>query len=315
MRALQYKNNTVLLADVPLPIDSNKEALVKVTKAGVCNTDIEIIQGYFGFTGTLGHEFVGIVESSSNSNWQSKRVVADINCACGNCSYCSSGDRHHCPHRTVLGIVNRDGAFAEYLKIPFENLVEVPDQLPDDMAVFSEPVAAALEIQEQLTLDRKKPVCVIGDGKLGLLIALTLDASGYHVDLVGRHPERIDRMGLFKGNYGAEANSDSYETVIEATGNPAGFDLAMKLTRPRGNLVLKSTYATGFDFNPAMIVVNELNIVGSRCGPMDKAISLLASGKIDVTKLVDANFQLTAGKDALEKAKSKGVLKVILDIN
>ena len=315
MKALQFKDKKVSLNEVSMPDEANGEAIIKVTKAGICNTDIEIVEGYFGFAGTLGHEFVGVVESTANKEWQSKRVVADINCACGACDFCSSKNQHHCPNRTVLGIVNRDGAFAEYLKVPYKNLVVVPDSLPDNVAVFAEPVAAALEIQEQLALDKSETVCVIGDGKLGLLISLTLDASGYNVHLIGRHPDRIERMAEFKGKYSLKPDENSYKTVVEATGNPAGFNLALTLTRPRGNLVLKSTYATGFDFNPAMIVVNELNIIGSRCGPMDKAIALLASGKIDVTKLIDESFPLESGREALEKARSKGVLKILIDID
>lgn len=302
------------MEEVSKPEPSDGEALIKISKAGICNTDIEITNGYFQFEGTIGHEFVGVVEDAKESNWIGKRVVADINCACNNCSVCQKGDQHHCPNRTVLGILGRDGAMAEYLTVPVKNLVSVPKILSDNLAVFAEPVAAALEIQEQLELDKSEEICVIGDGKLGLLIALTLDTSGFNVHLLGRHPERVNRLDGFKGSYSKEAINKSYQTVVEATGNPAGFELAVNLTKPRGNLVLKSTYADGFKFNPAMVVVNELNIVGSRCGPIDKAIDMLSKAKLDPTKLIDEHFPLKDGEEAIKNASSKGTLKVILDV-
>lgn len=314
MRALQYIDGAVKLIEVDEPEIASGEALVRVVRAGVCNTDIEITRGYFGYSGTLGHEFVGVVERSDNKSLLGKRVVADINCACGGCDYCMRGDGHHCPERTVLGIVKRNGAFADKLSIPESNLVAVPDAVPDEVAVFAEPVAAALEIQEQLELDVQEPICVIGDGKLGLLIAMSLDAAGFKVDLVGRHPDRRKRMPQFSGGFDRTAPGSNYSTVVEATGNPEGFKTAVGLTRPRGTLVLKSTYASGFEFNPAMVVVNEIKIQGSRCGPMDKAVQLLKEGKLDPSTLIDARYSLGKGVEAMEEARASGVLKVVLDM-
>lgn len=315
VRALQFVDKKIAVSELSPPEVAAGEALVRVVRAGVCNTDIEITRGYFDYSGTLGHEFVGVVEKAADTAMVGKRIVADINCACGRCAVCLAGGAHHCPTRTVLGIVNRNGAFADYLVVPERNLVVVPDTVPDDIAVFAEPVAAALEIQEQLALAQEESVCVIGDGKLGLLIAMTLDASGFKVDLLGRHPERRERLGGFAGRYGTEPIESNYAVVVEATGNPDGFRLAIQLTRPQGTLVLKSTYSSGFEFNPAMIVVNEIRVQGSRCGPMDKAVALLASGKLDLRSLIDHRFSLDDGVAALEQAMTRGTLKVLLEIS
>lgn len=315
VRALQFVDKKIAVSDLSQPEVAAGEVLVRVVRAGVCNTDIEITRGYFDYSGTLGHEFVGVVEKAEDAAMVGKRIVADINCACGRCAVCLKGGAHHCPTRTVLGIVNRNGAFADFLVVPERNLVMVPETVPDDIAVFAEPVAAALEIQEQLELAQEESVCVIGDGKLGLLIAMTLDASGFKVDLVGRHPERRKRLGGFAGRYGTEPFESNYAVVVEATGNPDGFRLAIQLTRPQGTLVLKSTYSSGFEFNPAMIVVNEIRVQGSRCGPMDKAVALLASGKLDLRPLIDHRFSLDDGVAAMEQAMTRGTLKVLLDIS
>lgn len=312
MKALRINNGQVALEEIPVPTATESEAVIKIERAGVCNTDLEILKGYHNFTGTLGHEFVGTVYDAKIKDFIGKRVVADINQACMKCHVCESGGMHHCPNRSVIGIVNKDGAFAEYLSTTLSSLVEVPQDLALDKIVFAEPVAAALEIQEQLQLDKQNPICVIGDGKLGLLIAMTLDKSGYQVHLVGRHPERLERLGNFSGTYKKTATERAYAVVVEATGNPQGFQSAIDLVRPRGHLVLKSTYAAPFQFNPSMLVVNEINVVGSRCGPMDKAVEMIASGILDPSSLIDAQMPLEQGIEALNRAQESGVLKVLI---
>lgn len=312
MKALRISNGKVALEEVLAPVANEGEAIIKIEQAGVCNTDLEIIKGYHNFTGTMGHEFVGTVYDAKDKLLIGKRVVADINQACMKCHVCDGSGMHHCPNRCVIGIVNKDGAFAEYLSTTLSSLVEVPEELALDKIVFAEPVAAALEIQEQIKLDKANPICVIGDGKLGLLIAMTLDESGYEVHLVGRHPERLERLGKFNGTYKKNATEKSYAVVIEATGNPQGFLSAMDLVRPRGHLVLKSTYAAPFQFNPSMLVVNEINVVGSRCGPMDKAVEMIASGMLDPSSLIDAKMSLEQGVEALRRAQEPGTLKVLI---
>jgi len=312
MKALRFSDGKLALEEVPMPTATDDLAVIKIERAGVCNTDLEILKGYHSFVGTIGHEFVGTVYDAKDKSLLGKRVVADINQACTKCDICKNGGMHHCPNRIVIGIVSKDGAFAEYLAATVSSLIEVPKHISLDKIVFAEPVAAALEIQEQLNLDKKEPICVIGDGKLGLLIAMTLDKSGYEVHLVGRHPERLERLDNFNGKYEKSASSKSYSVVVEATGNPQGFQSAMQLVKPRGHLVLKSTYAAPFEFNPSMLVVNEINVIGSRCGPMDKAVEMLASGKLDPTALIDAQMPLEQGVEALMRAKEPGVLKVLL---
>lgn len=313
MKALRFINGKLRLEEVSKPIATEDIAVVKIERAGVCNTDLEILKGYHNFEGTIGHEFVGTVSDAQDKSLIGKRVVADINQACTTCDICKNGGMHHCPNRTVIGIVNKDGAFAEYLAAKVSSLVEVPIDISLDKIVFAEPVAAALEVQEQINLDKNETICVIGDGKLGLLIAMTLDSCEYEVHLVGRHPERLERLGSFNGSYLLQASRKSYAVVVEATGNPDGFQTAMKLVRPKGHLVLKSTYAAPFEFNPSMLVVNEINVVGSRCGPMEKAVELIASEKIDPSTLIDARVSIEEGVAALRRAEEPGTLKVLVE--
>ncbi|MBF0106983.1 MAG: alcohol dehydrogenase catalytic domain-containing protein [Deltaproteobacteria bacterium] len=313
MKALCHKNKKICIEEKPVPAPKETESLIKVTLAGVCNTDIEIVKGYMGFEGTLGHEFVGVVEKSSDTSLIGKRVVSDINCACGECETCRRGHPHHCPHREVIGIVKKDGAFATYITAPTKNLVVVPDTCPDQIAVFAEPVAAALEIQEQVKLKQDEAICVLGDGKLGLIIAMTLANAGFDVTLVGHHPERLSRLGQNMVNYATQALDQIFTTVIEATGNPQGLITAQKIVLPKGKIILNSTYHEGFNFNPALIVINEIEITGSRCGPIDKAVALLSSGEVDPSTLIDKTYPLSEGVQAIAKATEKGVLKVLLD--
>lgn len=312
MQALQWDGSKLRINRVPVPVPADGEALVRVTRAGICNTDLEIIRGYYPFSGTLGHEFVGEVAEAPDPGLVGKRVVSDINAACHACVQCLAGNPHHCLNRTALGIKGHDGAFAEYLTTPVDNLVPVPDTLPDEAAVFAEPLAAALEIQEQVAFKPGSEVCVVGDGKLGLLITMSLTQAGLDVTLVGHHPDRAGRLALGEPAWCSAVPDRQFPVVVEATGSPAGFSDALGLTAPRGTLVLKSTYKAPLEFNPAPLVVNEITLVGSRCGPMAKAVALMASGAIDPAGLVEGEYPLAAGIEAVARANSKGTLKILL---
>lgn len=313
MKALQWDGVDLRLNEVPLPPREAGECLLKILSAGICNTDLEILQGYHQFHGTLGHEFVAMVEASDDEVLTGETVVCDINCACYECPTCSSGRPHHCPNRVTLGINGKDGAFAEFINVPRRNLVPLPESLSHDSAVFAEPVAAALEILEQVTYAPGDEVAVIGDGKLGLLITMCLVVNGLDVTLIGRHPEKLSLLEGFPVRFYETAPAGKYPLVIEASGNSSGFDTAISLTAAQGTLVLKSTYANGFEFNPAPVVVNEITVIGSRCGPMDKAVALLASGQIKPERLIEKRYPLSESVAAINYAKRKGVLKVLLE--
>ena len=261
MKALQWNGVELCLNEVPPPVREPGECLVKVLSAGVCNTDLEILRGYHQFYGTLGHEFVGLVETADDETLTGRAVVCDINCACNKCATCRSGHPHHCPNRVTLGINGKDGACAEFITVPHTNLVPLPETLSHDRAVFAEPVAAALEILEQVAYRPGDEVAVIGDGKLGLLITMCLAIHGLDVTLVGHHPEKLSLLEGYPVHFYETAPETSYPFVVEASGNSSGFDTALSLTAPLGTLVLKSTYAHGFEFNPAPIVVNEITAV------------------------------------------------------
>lgn len=312
MQALQWDGKLLQVNSVPIPAPAAGEVLVRVTRAGICNTDLEIIRGYYPFTGTLGHEFTGIVEHAEDAALVGKRVVSDINNSCQQCAMCQAGQAHHCLNRSALGIKDKDGAFAEFLTTPARNLVLVPDEVPDEMAVFAEPLAAALEIQEQVDFSSIKDVAVIGDGKLGLLIAMSLIQAELNVTLIGHHPERATLSGSSQLNYLSSPPETLFPVVIEATGSPSGFEDALALTAPRGTLVLKSTYGTALNFNPAPVVVNEISILGSRCGPMHKAVAAMASAAINPASLIEGSYALKDGVDAVNRADQKGVLKILL---
>ncbi len=314
MKALQWDGASLALKTVAKPEAKAGEVLVRLTKAGICNTDLEIIRGYYPFTGTLGHEFVGIVEQAPRRSLIGKRVVSDINSSCHQCAMCLAGNPHHCIKRSALGIHGKDGAFAEYLTTPEENLVIVPDSLDDNLAVYAEPLAAALEIQEQVDFSRHEGVLVIGDGKLGLLITLSLAQAGLEVTLLGHHPERLELPGLDNISFCTSPPDLKFPVVVEATGNPSGFATAVQLTAPRGTLVLKSTYKGNLAFNPAPLVVNEITLLGSRCGPMDKAVALLACGAINPAGLTQDIFPLADATRAIARANKKGALKVLLEM-
>ena len=318
MLALRFDEEGLRVAEVAAPSRAG-EALVRVTLAGVCNTDLEIARGYAGFRGTLGHEFVGVVESAPGApELVGRRVVGEINAGCGACELCATGDPRHCPERTVLGIVGRDGAFAEFLQLPAANLLPVPDEVPDERAVFTEPLAAACGITERVSVGADARVAVIGDGKLGLLCAQALKVlTGASVTLVGRHPSKLDiarRRGVETLTTGelSSSHARAFDVTVEASGAHGGFETALKLLRPRGTLVLKSTFHGTTELNAAPVVVDEISIVGSRCGRFAPALELLARDAVEVGALVHEEFPLYEGARAMERAAAPGVLKVLI---
>lgn len=300
--------------DLPLPQPPPGEARVRVILAGICNTDLELVRGYYPFRGVPGHEFVGVVEPGSPG--PGRRVVGEINAACGRCSRCAAGLARHCPARTVLGIAGRDGAFAEYLTLPAENLHVVPDALASEAALFAEPLAAALEVREQVAVGKGTRALVVGDGKLGQLVARVLALAGCELQVMGRRPRKL---ALLAAVGIAAAGEDSvpeaaFDVAVECTGNPEGFALARRAVRPRGTIVLKSTYAGSLTLRPDSLVVDEITVVGSRCGPLGDALALLAAGEVDPRPLLEARYPLAQALAAFDRAAAPGALKVALDI-
>lgn len=311
--------------DTPQPVPGPGEALVRVTLAGICSTDLEIVRGYAGFSGVLGHEFVGVVErtgSPADSGWVGRRVVGTINIGCGTCDVCLADGSEHCPTRTVLGIIGKDGIFAEQAVLPIANLITVPDVVPDEMAVFTEPLAAALRIREQIRVRPSARVAVVGPGRLGLLVAQVLALGGTKVTVFGRRPATLElpqALGL-KTGLASDAPDNNSDVVVEATGNEAGFAEALRMVRPLGTLVLKSTFAGDARLNLTKLVVGEITVVGSRCGPFAPALRLLeaaaasegAPGTIQVRPSIDAEYALSDALVAFEHAARPGVRKVLL---
>ncbi len=306
MRGLWLEERLLHLRDdLPKPVRSG-EALVRVLLAGICNTDIELTRGYYPFSGVPGHEFVG--------EWEGKRVVGEINAACGSCEACVNGRRTHCENRTVLGIKGRNGAFADYLTLPTENLHVVPDHVSNEEAVFTEPLAAALEIQEQVNIGPKDRVLVVGDGKLGQLVAQTLALTGCRLRVIGRHRnklELLERRGIATAAPDA-VRAGQCDVVVDCTGNGEGFALARKAVRPRGTLVMKSTYAGDLTVNMSSLVVDEITLIGSRCGPFPSALRLLEQRSVDLRGLVDATYPLDEAVTAFGHAQRPGTLKVLV---
>jgi len=315
MLALRVNNKGLAVQKIAKP-PANPEALIRVLLSGICNTDLEIARGYAGFKGTIGHEFVGIVEESTSRDLIGKRVVGEINAGCGKCALCLSGDPRHCPNRTVLGIVGRDGAHAEFLKLPIENLLPVPTKITDEHAVFTEPLAAACGILERAKITKADRVAVIGDGKLGLLCAQVVSLTGAEVLLIGKHTSKlkIARRRRIETTTPSKAASRRrmFDVVIEASGAASGFALALNLLRPKGKLVLKSTFNAPTTIDAARIVVDEISIIGSRCGRFKPALNLLAKGAVDVESLISEEYRLSEGVHAMERAGARGVLKVLL---
>jgi threonine dehydrogenase-like Zn-dependent dehydrogenase len=315
VKALTWDGTRLRLEELPDPSPGPDECVVRTSLAGVCNTDLEIVRGYLGFRGVLGHELVGRVERGP-SEWLGARVVSEINFGCGLCPSCQTGSERHCPSRRVLGISGADGVFAERVRIPVRALHRVPDEVPDDVAVFAEPLAAAFEVLEQVAVHPDTDALVFGDGKLGLLVAQVLRSRGARVRLVGKHRQHlalvagrgIDTM-LASEWRGAQA-----ELVVEATGSRDGLETALAAARPRGTVVLKSTIADRVSLDLAPVVIHELTLLGSRCGPFEPALAALAAGSIDVRSLVAARFPLVRAVEALEHAACPGTLKVLLEL-
>ncbi len=317
MRALTFTTDVEYCTRYPMPTPAPGEALVRVLQAGICATDLELIQGYMGFQGVLGHEFVGIVEDAPRVHLNGTRVVGEINAACRTCPVCLAGRPTHCPHRTTLGIDRRDGAFADFLCLPVENLHPLPDEITNDQAVFTEPLAAACQILEQVPVDPTDRVLVMGDGKLGLLCAQVLHQAPCRVTVMGRHREKL-RILADRGIHTCQASdpiASGFDIVVEATGTPDGFALASSSVRPRGTIVLKSTHRHRTAVDMTALVINEITVVGSRCGPFPPALALLREQTVDVQSLIHSRFSIAQGTEALAHATAPGVLKVILDMS
>ncbi len=313
MKALVF-DEKLRVDDVPMPVPGPGEALVKVLAAGVCNTDLEIKRGYMGFHGVLGHEFVGIVESAANEFLVGKRVVGEINCVCHECDWCRMEMPHHCSNRTVLGIAGRSGAFAEYVALPEENLHLVPGSIRDDVAVFTEPLAAAFRITEQILVEPDDRVIVLGDGKLGQLAAQVLHLATKNLVCVGRHEwklELLTKLGIATA-LDTEPLDPGADIVVEATGRDAGLARALELVRPEGTVVLKTTVAGMTPVRFATPVINEVRILGSRCGPFRPALEALGLGTIDVRPMISESYELLDGVQAMARAEDPGVMKVLL---
>jgi len=314
VKALVLSEDGPEVRDIP-DVPRAGEARIRLSLGGVCATDLELVRGYMGFTGVLGHEWVGVVESAPGGAWVGRRVVGDINCPCGACAACRAGRGNHCPSRTVLGILNRDGAFAERLSLPVGNLHWVPDGVPDEAAVFVEPLAAACQILEQVHITPQMSVVVLGAGRLGQLCARVLALTGARVSVVNRSRWKLDKLpptveAVALEDAGALPLAD---VVVECTGAPSGLAMATDRVRPGGTLVLKTTIKDPEGFDPTRWVVDEITVVGSRCGPFDTALRLLAAGLVDPTPLISARRPLADGVDALREARQPDRLKVVLD--
>ncbi len=319
MKAIVFDEKLKLVNDYEKPVPQKGEALIRVTLAGICNTDYEITKGYMGYKGILGHEAVGIVEeiNGGDKSLLGKRVVSEISYGCKSpeCPYCAEKLYRHCPDRHTLGIWRKDGCFAEYFTMPVDVLFEVPDNVPDEQAVFVEPLAAACEITEQLHIKPFQKVIVLGDGKLGLIAALTLNAQNIDVTLVGKHQNKLDiakKQGLKTKLLQDLQVKKEWDVVVEATGSISGFETALALTKPRGVLVLKSTVAASKEFNLAPVVIDEITVLGSRCGQFAPALRLLKSQRIDFKPLISAVYGVDDALEAFEKNKEKDTLKVLL---
>ena len=314
MRAVCFDGKQAVLDEnYPDPIPG--ESLVRVDLAGLCGTDLEILDGYMGYRGVLGHEFVGTVLQSKNPEMIGRRVVGEINAGCGACDYCAMGMERHCPGRTVLGILRRDGAFAELLSLPEQNLHRIPDSISDEQAVFVEPLAAAFEITEQVCLNPKWNIAVVGDGRLAHLISQVLKLSCSNVSCFGRHKNklaRLERFGITTRIGIASSDEQHFDLVVESSGSNSGFDDATRLVRPRGTIVLKSTVASRGGQDLTAAVINEVTLVGSRCGLFIPAIKALASGLVSVESLIDSTFPLEKFSEAVMHAKRPDTMKVLL---
>jgi threonine dehydrogenase-like Zn-dependent dehydrogenase len=314
MKAILFDGQLRLSSELPIPHPPPGEARIRTILAGICNTDLEILHGYADFRGVLGHEFVGVVDQADDPSLLGRRVVGEINACCGVCQTCRAGLPTHCPSRTALGIRGRDGALAEFFCLPTANLHPVPEGLPDQVAVFAEPLAAACEILDQIHVRPTDRAVVLGDGKLGLLIAQVLALTGCDLTVVGRHPEKLAILAArgIPTRLGDEGLAPQADLVVECTGRAEGFDAARRLVRPRGMLVLKSTYPGLVQADLSSLAVDEIQVIGSRCGPFAAALRLLSQRLVDVAPLVEAEYPLDQALAAFEHAGRRGALKVLV---
>ncbi len=314
MKAVILKERRISVEEVPLPSMKEGEALIKVTKAGICNTDLEMIKGYMDFEGILGHEFMGRVVEAPVKDWIGKRVVGEINISCHKCEMCRAGYPKHCSSRRVLGIQGKDGVFTEFVTLPLSNLHSVSSELSDMEAVFVEPLAAALEILDQVQISKEHEVLVLGDGKLGLLIAQVVRTQAQEVFCVGHHPRKLAILQR-KGIRTSLNNCDRYlkfDIIVEATGNPKGISEALNRIKPRGKIVIKSTFVGESEIDISRMVIDEIQLLGSRCGPFKRALDFLKSKLVDVRDMVDGDYPLEEAQEAFELAKKPETIKVFL---
>jgi threonine dehydrogenase-like Zn-dependent dehydrogenase len=314
MIAVYLNSGRVSVSETALPARPPGFALIRMLVAGICNTDLELQRGYYGFTGIPGHEFVGTVVEADTPSLAGQRVAGEINLACGDCEFCAIGLARHCLKRSVLGIVKQPGAFAEYLLLPEANLHPVPEEITTEQAVFIEPLAAACEILDQVQIPKQAPVAVLGDGKLGLLIAQVMQAQGAAPTLYGRHEEKLkiaERLGI-QTSRSEDLPRARFKYVVDATGSADGLRQAVSMVRPRGTVILKSTIHGDAPLDTARVIVNEVTLVGSRCGRFEPAIQLLRARKIDVTGMITAEYALARAPEAFTEAARSGVLKVLL---
>ena len=315
MIAVHIENRRTSIVRVPRPRRPAGYSLIRLLSAGICNTDLELLRGYYNFSGTPGHEFVGEVVASDNSSLTGRRVVGEINLACGKCEWCKRDMGRHCPTRKVLGIAGHAGAFREYLTLPDHNLHVVPDDIPTGIAVFTEPVAAACEILDQAVIPKSENIAVLGDGKLGLLVSQVLNAGGYSVLQFGRHRDKLriaEKKGVVTELVHNNVPVAEFGYVVDATGTRGGLETAVRMVRPRGTVFMKSTVHGTVAIDTAPIVVNEITLVGSRCGRFEPAIRLLRSGAINVADMVSDEWPLSKTSQAFTRAGKSGVLKILL---
>jgi len=318
MRALVFDKTLSFQPRRDEPSANDGDTLIKISQAGICATDLEITKGYMGFSGVLGHEFVGVVVESAQKELVGQRVVGEINIVCGRCDLCLSGLSSHCRQRRVMGIAGHDGAFADYVRMPAMNLHVLPKTVDDDQAVFVEPLAAAYQVLKQIKLDGRKWVTVLGDGRLGLLVAQVLRNAGCPVRVIGKHPQKLalcEKWSIRSRPLADIVPRHDQDVVVECTGSAAGLELAMGIVRPRGTIVLKSTVAAARPINLAPLVVDEINLIGSRCGPFREAIAGLAQKQVEVASLIHRRARLEQGVEAMEFAARPGVLKVLLSVD
>jgi threonine dehydrogenase-like Zn-dependent dehydrogenase len=312
MRGVYCDGESIRLrTDLPLPIPGDGEIVVAVRSVGICDTDLQLTQGYMGFRGVLGHEFAARTESG-------RRVTAEINNACHHCPTCYADRPQHCPTRSVLGILNHDGAMADFVAVPERNLHEIPDAIDDHEAIFVEPLAAAFRITEQVPLGPGVTMAIVGDGKLGTLCAWVARLSNARVHLIGKHPEKLALAGPGIATSTLDRLGElgrAFDVVADCTGSKSGLETALKLVRPCGTVVLKTTLAGEYAVDLAPIVINEVRVIGSRCGPFSKAIAALAEGRVDVRPLIGAVYQLEHAESAFQAAATRGARKIVIDVD